>query len=43
MMRTVGPTLAADYFLLVEMFGQWHSIPEDLPLLALQVAACSAA
>jgi len=40
MMRRVGATLAADYFLLVEMFGRWALVSAVVPLLALQVAAC---
>ena len=43
MMRTVGATLAADYFLLVETFGHWALVSAVVPLLALQVAAYSAA
>jgi hypothetical protein len=39
----VGPTLATESFLQVEMFGRWLSIPEGMPLLELLVAAYFAA
>jgi hypothetical protein len=43
MMQTVGPTLAADYFLLVETSGPWPLVLAVMPLLALQVAEYSVA
>jgi hypothetical protein len=43
MMPRVGATLAADYSLPVEMFGQSPLVLAVMPLLALQVAEYFAA